>query len=122
MIAIDNNNGFIYNLELDDRSAQLNTVVERDNLAIDGQDTVKTVTRMYPHIVSEGPVFIEMGSHDFVNSAIRWKPGVLFDPNTMRKVDVRTTGKLFAWKVSSTGSNEFEFSGADFEYVHNGTR
>ena len=43
---------------------------------------------------SNESVSIQLGSQDFVGGAVRWKPEVLFNPKTMRKVDIRTSKRL----------------------------
>lgn len=97
------------------------TTVLRDNVALEGHSNVTTLTRVYPHITSPGPVTFEFGSHDFNNSTIRWQAPVTFNPVTDRKIDIRTTGELQAWKISAEGY-DFQLSGLDFEYTANGTR
>jgi hypothetical protein len=97
------------------------TVLQRDSLALEGHINVTTLTRVYPHITSAGPVTFQFGSHDFNSSSIRWKPAIVFNPLTDRKIDIRTTGELQAWKITSVGT-DFQMSGIDFEYTINGVR
>jgi len=40
----------------------------------------------------------------------------------MRKVDIRTTGKLLSWRIYSTGTLPFTLTGLDIQYVVNGLR
>jgi len=101
----------------------INTVIERTGLMFDQTDvSVTTITRVYPHIQGSGTLLIEIGSHDYANSAVRWKPAVVFNPATDRKVDIRTTGELHAYRLTSIGNNSFTFNGLTFEYVNNGVR
>jgi hypothetical protein len=112
--------GAINTLELNDYSSNLNTIVERNNLSFEGVKNAVSITRVYPHISADAPVLVELGSHDVIGGPIRWKPGVSYDPRLSRKVDVVTTGKLHAWRVSSIGAQPFELFGMDFEYINQG--
>lgn len=101
----------------------INTTIERVGLMFDQTDVkVSTITRVYPHIQGSGTLTIEIGSHDFANSAVRWKPPIIFNPSTDRKIDVRSTGELHAYRLTSIGNNSFAFNGLTFEYEDNGVR
>ncbi|RLB98768.1 MAG: hypothetical protein DRH90_21435 [Deltaproteobacteria bacterium] len=100
----------------------LGTILERTDLGLIDQVAVTTITRLYPHIRGSEPVRIQVGSQDFPGSAVRWKPYNIFDPTKDRKVDVRTTGALHAYRVMSEGKGEFRFSGVDVEYEQDGVR
>lgn len=99
------------------------SVVERIGFALAGLDRVTTIIRMYPHIQGTTPLFIELGSQDFPGALTRWKPGVFFNPGTDRKVDIRTTGELHCFRITSFDTTaEWKLSGVDFEYDIAGTR
>jgi hypothetical protein len=101
----------------------INAVIERTGLVFNDSDvTVSTITRVYPHMQGAGTVLIEIGSHDYVNSGVRWKPAILFNIGTDRKIDVRSTGELHAYRLTSVGDNSFTFNGLTFEYEDNGVR
>jgi hypothetical protein len=57
-----------------------------------------------------------------LNDAVSWKPGQLFNANTQRKIDIRSTGKLHAWRISSITDTPFDIEGFDIEYTMNGLR
>jgi len=114
-------NTVTFNVTVPDTLYKVTTLLERTNLALEGHRQVTTITRIYPHITSPGPVTFQFGSHDFNNSAIRWQPAIIFNPATDRKIDVRTTGELQAWRVSAEGY-DFQLSGFDIEYTLNGLR
>jgi hypothetical protein len=122
LIAVDATNSTLYSTSNTDGSLTLNTVIERDSVVFGSQREVTTIVRAYPHIDCTGPVSIQLGSQDFVDGPIRWKPAVTFYPTAQRKVDIRTTGKLHAWIISSLGATPFKYSGMDIEYVNNGVR
>jgi hypothetical protein len=96
----------------------------RSSLVLEGVDkeTLTTITRVIPHIRSNGNVLIEVGSQDDAQAGIRWKPAVVYDTVLDRKVDIRSTGMFHAWRVSSINNAYFEFSGIDFEYEVVGAR
>ena len=100
----------------------LDTVLERTDMALPDQIAVTTLTRLYPHIKGANPVRIQVGSQDRAGGSVRWKPYQVFDPKTQRKVDIRTTGALHAWRILSEGKGEFTFSGMDVEYQIDGIR
>jgi hypothetical protein len=124
IVAVDNSTSTVYNQESTKQSGlgNYNTVLERISMPLTGHEDCETIVRMYPHIKSNGSVLIELGSQDHVRAPIRWKPGVVFTPSIMRKVDIRTTGMLHAWRVSSIADSHFEMSGMDIQYVPSGGR
>tara|TARA_R110000744_G_C19371578_1_gene562701 strand:+ start:3780 stop:5351 length:1572 start_codon:yes stop_codon:yes gene_type:complete len=100
-----------------------NTMIERTGFVIDGLDGVTTVTRVYPYVKGFGEIYIQFGSQDFPDSAIRWKDAVKFTPGVDRKVDLRTTGELHCYRFfSNNNSSYWELSGFDLEYVSAGSR
>lgn len=100
----------------------LNFEIERTNFPLLGQKQVTTIVRVYPHIRSETPVLIQFGSQDYNDAPIRWKPPITFNPATERKIDIRTTGELHCWKISSIGLNNLSVSGMTIEFVKSGMR
>jgi hypothetical protein len=99
-----------------------NTVLERTNIQLDNTEEKTTITRFTPQLSSTGKVKIEVGSHDFLDANVRWKPAVIFDPKVNRKVDIRTTGDLHAWRISSVGLDGFTLYGFDVVYETAGKR
>ena len=67
-------------------------------------------------------MYIQVGSQQHAEDTITWKPPIRFYSGRQRKVDMRVTGELFSFKVSSTGIGTFEMSGMDVEYVMAGSR
>ena len=122
IVSTNNVNSAIISLELDDATTTQNTLLERLSFPLEGQEVVTTTQSVFPHIVSQEPVLIQLGSQQFVAGPIAWKSPVSFDPNTMRKVDIRTTGKLLSWRIYSTGTLPFTLTGLDIQYVVNGLR
>jgi hypothetical protein len=100
----------------DTREVELGTRVERIGYPLGGHDDVTTITRVYPHIEGTQPLTIQFGSHDKAGGAIRWKPAVLFTPGVDRKIDIRTTGELHAWRFQSEGFGNWNLSGFTVEY------
>jgi hypothetical protein len=99
-----------------------NTLIERTDLPLEGIEVVTTVTAMYPKINGSSPVRITVGSQDFAGGPVSWKSPKVFDPTTQRKLDLRTTGSLHAWRVESIDHGQFTISGMDVEYATNGLR
>ena len=98
------------------------TVLERTDYNLTNMQDVNTITRIYPHIKGTSEVTFTVGSQDHAGAPVRWKPSVKFDPKRQRKIDVRTTGELFSFKITVGTNSSFEFSGMDIEYVQDGLR
>jgi len=98
------------------------SVIERTDFPLEGHHQVTTITRLYPHMEGTKPVEIQLGSQEYAGGPILWKPSVTFTPGQDRKVDIRSTGELHAWRISSSEPGNWTFSGMDIEYVTDGTR
>lgn len=125
IVAINSAATSLYSQEKIASQTAFNTVLSREDFVLDGQDEVTTITRVYPHIRCAGQVQLELGSKDSINAPIRWKPAIILDvANSQygRKVDIRTTGKLHSWRITSVGNTPFELSGFDIEYELAGRR
>ncbi len=101
--------------------------IERTNFPLLGHREVTTITRVYPYMRGSNKVLIEFGSQDFAGSSVRWKPGIVFDPEVDRKIDIRTTGELHCWRFTSedigqTGVGNWSISGMGIEYELDGVR
>lgn len=80
-----------------------------------------TVVRVYPLAV--GDAFImQFGSSDYVGGGVRWESEQTFYPGDARKLDLRTTGELFNYRIYSIDQNRFKFSGMLIEYERAGYR
>lgn len=100
-----------------------NSVIERTDLLITNLDEATTIQQIYPHISSSTPVVIQVGSQQSPNGAVTWKPEVVFDPNKDRKVDMRTTGILHAYRIIVRDVvADFTISGMDILYTYAGRR
>lgn len=100
----------------------VNFRIERTNFPLEGFRNVTTITRVYPHIEGNQPVNIQFGSQEYPGGSVKWKPAVVFTPSVDRKVDIRTTGELHAWRISSIGNGALSISGMTIEYTVNGLR
>lgn len=100
----------------------IDSQIERISIPIEGNIGVVTVVRVYPHIIGTEPVSIQIGSQEHSGGVITWNVAKNFDPSSERKLDVRVTGKLFSWRISSIGTGQFSYSGMDLEYASAGLR
>jgi hypothetical protein len=98
------------------------TRVERTDFPLLNDVVVTTITRVYPHVDGDGKLRIQFGSQDFPGAPVRWKPAVDFDPTTDRKIDLRTTGELHAWRFQSIEKTPWALSGFTIEYEMAGKR
>lgn len=99
------------------------SIIERTDLLFSDLSVATTVQRVYPHIQGSGSVMIQIGSQQAPGGAILWKPPVEYNPNVDRKVDMRTTGILHAYRVySNEVTTSYLVSGIDFQFVEAGLR
>ena len=112
----------VYYMDPDSPDGNINFTIERLAFPLIDDRQVTTITRVYPHIQGPGTVMIEFGSHDFPDSPVRWKPAMLFDPNSNRKIDIRTTGELHAWRFTSVDKSPITMSGMTIEFERGGLR
>jgi hypothetical protein len=104
-------------------NSKFNCIIERIGYPLDGLGHVTTITKIYPHMDGPGSCYIQVGSMDFPGSPIRWKPAVLFNPETDRKIDIRTTGELHCFRILDMDVEvTWRITGLDVEYVEAGLR
>ena len=101
--------------------------ISRTDFPLGGHQKTTTITRVYPFMSGDSPVSIQFGAQDFPGGPIRWKPAVIFNPDTERKIDIRVTGELFCWEVVSVdtgipGAGRWELTGFLFEFEAAGVR
>jgi len=118
-----NESGQVFQLDPkeDIDEAAFNMVIERTDYPLDGHRQVNTVVRAYPHADGD-PFTMQFGSQNQVGGEVLWSSELTFDPGNDRKLDFRTSGEAFAWRVKSIGTNRFKLSGMDLEYVPAGLR
>lgn len=99
------------------------SIIERTDLVLEDLDTATTIQQIYPHCQSANKVLIQVGSQPSPGAPVTWKPAVEFDPNTQRKVDMRTTGVLHAYRITVKDvKTDFTISGIDILYTKAGRR
>lgn len=103
-------------------SVPLNSRIERTDIPVDGHHIVTTLTRVYPLMSGSSDVSFQFGSQEYAGAPVNWKPAYIFNPSTQRKIDIRTTGELHAWRLDSIGSGSYSISGLIFEYAISGER
>jgi hypothetical protein len=103
-------------------SGELGSFIERTNLPLTDQAHATTIVNAFPKILGVAPVKITFGSHDYAGSPIRWAEPVTFTPGQNRKLDIRTTGVLHAYKVESIGVGLFSIGGMEVAFVKAGER
>lgn len=107
---------------LDETTTNYNTVIERTDLVPEGISRATTVVAVYPRVTCPGNVGVQIGSQQHVNGPVTWKPLLQFNPNTDRKLCMRTTGKAHAIRFTSVGNYKFSLAGFDIEVVDAGVR
>lgn len=93
----------------------------REALRLDEDDVSCTVLEVFPHLYLTDSITFKIGFSETPYGAITWSA-----PQTVtadqRKIDVRCTGKYFAYEFSYTGKYPFYLSGLTFKYVVDGQR
>jgi len=112
----------IYDVLVNDGSTYYGTILERIYVPLGGYGVVTSIKSVYPIIDCAGEVTIQLGSSLVIGGGISWKPAVNFNPATMKKVDIRTTGPYQCWRISSVGATPFTLIGMSIEYEVNGAR
>ena len=123
LVSLDRDNETLYLVDtstVPDNDFQF--TIERTDFPLLGDKQVTTITRVYPHIESESPVNIEIGSQQFPGGPITYKSAVVFNPSTDRKIDIRTTGELHCWRITALGKAAISMSGMTIEFVRAGLR
>jgi len=122
IIAIDNATSELIDVDpVGTTAGASNSFIERTNMPLEGIDTVVTITRIYPHITGSA-VTIEFGGQRYPGDNVVWSNVQTFTPGVDRKLDLRVTGMLMAWRVKSIGTGLFILSGFDCEYANAGKR
>lgn len=99
------------------------SIIERTDLVIGGIDKTKLVTRIYPHVVGAGKMTIQLGAQTYPGGPVSWKEPVEYLPGRDRKVDIRSSGSLHAYRIMATDVDaNFILTGLDFEYTQAGGR
>lgn len=98
------------------------TIIERTGLRLTSDDSINTLNRIYPRIEGSATVSIQVGAQEFPGGPVTWTTAQDFNPATDRKLDVRSTGKLHCWKMTSTEATQWWLSSMDFEFVSDGRR
>jgi hypothetical protein len=123
-VGVDNAGGGAL-IELDPTAAtgqDTDFQIERTDITLEGANQICTIVRVYPYMDGSDPVEISIGSQKYAGGPITWEPAVIFDPSTDRKIDVRSTGALHCYRVSSIGSGKVSFTGMNVEYELDGRR
>ena len=122
VVGISGGDSKLILLDPNEGVSNYNAIIERVNYPLETARNVTTITRVFPNVDGTQLLNIQFGSQDYPSGPVRWKPPVQFDPSVDRKIDVRTTGELHAWRISSTGNKAWRISGMDIEYSNAGER
>ena len=112
----------VHNIDTQYPDDDLTTFVERVSMPMQGHEDVTMLSRIYPQVEGNTPVDISVGSHHYAGDGAKWKKPVTFDPKADRKVDIRTTGELHAFRVEGPTDGNFNLSGLDIEFQPGGSR
>jgi hypothetical protein len=120
--AIGGDAAALINLDLTNQEEIVSSFVERISMPLEDVHDIVSIQAVYPLIESTSPVDITLGMQGNVGAPIQWKPTHRFYPGLGRKLDIRLTGELISWRVSSVDGGRFTLTGLDLEYVDAGFR
>lgn len=113
---------FVGTIAAEDSKLEDDMFIERTNISFGDQRSKTTLVSAYIHTEGSGTLLVKFGSHDFVGSPVRWKQAVTFDVGGQRKVNVRTTGELHAFRIETIGVVSCTITGMTLEFAQAGLR
>jgi len=117
-----NDGALIFMDPVDEFDVNIDSKIERTGFALNGVVANFTVSRIYPYMAGKVPVNIQIGAQARIGGPVTWSALTLFDPSVDRKLDIRISGALFCWRVSSIGIGKWSMSGMSVEYALTGSR
>lgn len=122
LVGVDSSTSSLHNLNTAEAPASEDFFLERVSAQLTDEIQVSTILRVFPHVRCAGSVAFQFGSQMTINSPIVWTPEIIFNPNTERKMEIRTTGALHSWAIRAVNVVNFVYAGMDIEYIVNGER
>jgi hypothetical protein len=90
-------------------------IASRDSIVVEGLDTVKEFQQVIPHMEG-GPVDFYVAGQLNINDSINWSGPFSFDPESDYKIDVRTSGRMFCYRIEARSGQSFKFRGCKIGY------
>jgi hypothetical protein len=103
----------------------MTSYVERTGIDLGDPSSVKFVSAIWPKVWTTGSdtvLKVWLASQMSTEESVTWEGPVLFNPNIMSKISVRTSAKLFGIKFESDGDFDWGVSGIEYEVVPSGRR
>ena len=107
------------------KGATMSTAIERSGIDLGDPSTVKYVSAVYPKMwtSSADATFNVWTAHQMnTEDDITWEGPKVFNPDTMNKISVRTSGKFFGIRMESNGDFDWLLSGLEWETATSGRR
>ena len=101
------------------------TAIERSGIDLGDPSTVKYVSAVYPKMwtSSADATFNVWTAHQMnTEDTVTWEGPKVFNPDTMNKISVRTSGKFFGIRMESNGDFDWLLSGLEWETATSGRR
>jgi hypothetical protein len=112
---LDNEIGF--------NSEPFTSIIERTDILFNDVSDVSSITRVYVNATGSSDLKIQIGSQQYPGGPVYWKPAVKFTPNKQRKIDIRSTGCLHAYRVMADNiDSNFILTSLLFEFTMAGKR
>jgi len=107
-----------------ENGAPMHSWIERTGIDLGDPSSVKHVKAIWPKIHVGGPnsVKVSTGFQMSSDEPVTWDSVVDYDPDTMSKISVRTTGKFFGIRIESEEDINWSLSGIEYELSPGGRR
>lgn len=93
---------------------------ERRGIPLAGNDRQCKVRRVYPLMESSGPVRLSIGAQQSPSAPVDWEALQTFLPGVDSFINVRSTGKLHAWRIETNTAVEWSLYGFRMDYTEEG--
>ena len=92
------------------------TKIDFDSVTGKANNNIKQLMGVMPQIEGRGTVQITIGTSDSPQGSTVWKPAVDYVIDTDHKIDVRASGRYFAFRIESTSSDSYwRLTGLDID-------
>ena len=101
------------------------TLIQRTGIDLGDPSTVKYVSAVYPKMwTSRADATFNVWTAHQMNTedTVTWEGPKVFNPDTMNKISVRTSGKFFGIRMESNGDFDWLLSGLEWETATSGRR
>ncbi|WP_442498795.1 hypothetical protein [Methylobacter sp. sgz302048] len=128
LIVADKNNSKLYLMDQSvttENGTEMICFVERQNLPIGADQTIKTIKRIYPKTTVAGSsvnkvLNIYVGAQMSLGQSVSWQGPYQFNMETDHKVDLMATGRYVSLKFLTNTDCDWSMENFDVEFIEKG--